>query len=283
MRLATAVLATMTLGLSGSGLAWAQQRPLVTEDPETIGAGRVLLELGMEYGRDQNFPVSGLTGNVWTVPTIGLSFGVSSIAEIQIDGGPYVRMDITKRQDAPLADHVTATGTVTDGVDDLVVGMKLRLTSETDTRPGIGLRLATKLPNSNSEAGLEPDTMDFYATLLGGKTRGSRRYVFNLGLGIFSDPTVGDRQSDLLLYGASFAQALGRGVELVAEANGRLRFTGGEPDPGGENRTLLRGGARYTFGPGRIDGALLVGATNNEPAVGFTIGYTHVFDAFNVP
>ncbi len=28
--------------------AWAQQRPLVTEDPETIGAGNVLIEGGVD-------------------------------------------------------------------------------------------------------------------------------------------------------------------------------------------------------------------------------------------
>ena len=36
--------------------AFAQQRPLVTEDPEVVGAGRVLLEGGIDYGRDVLFP-----------------------------------------------------------------------------------------------------------------------------------------------------------------------------------------------------------------------------------
>ena len=33
--------------------ALAQQRPLVTEDPETVGADRVLLEGGMEFDKSQ--------------------------------------------------------------------------------------------------------------------------------------------------------------------------------------------------------------------------------------
>ena len=36
-----------------SGSAHAQQRPLVTEDPETIGAGRILLEGGFSFETDQ--------------------------------------------------------------------------------------------------------------------------------------------------------------------------------------------------------------------------------------
>ena len=31
----------------------AQQRPLATEDPETVGAGRILIEGGVDYAHDQ--------------------------------------------------------------------------------------------------------------------------------------------------------------------------------------------------------------------------------------
>jgi hypothetical protein len=266
-----------------TSIAAAQQRPLVTEDPETIGAGRVLVEFGVDYAKDQHFPVSGLTGDLWTVPNIGFSFGISSIAEIQIDGSPYQRLDITRREEAPLSHRVTATGNSTDGVTNLVIGTKLRLVSETDRRPSIGIRLATALPNSSSESGLEPDVLNFYASVLAGKTTKSTRYVINAGLGIFGDPTVGDRQTDLLIYGLSIAQAIRNGFELVAEGNGRLRLNADDPDPNGENRLVFRGGARYTFGPGRIDAAAIIGATNADPDIGFTIGYTHVFNSFTVP
>ena len=58
----------------------AQQRPLVTEDPEVVGGGRVLLEGGIDYGRDILFPASGLTGDLLRAPLIGVSVGISSIA-----------------------------------------------------------------------------------------------------------------------------------------------------------------------------------------------------------
>src|ERR1700730_9049701 len=75
----------------------AQQRPLVTEDPEPIGAGRVLIEGGLDLQHDYQNPASGLKGNLVTLPTIGLSFGLSSIAEFQIDGGIYNNLSITSR------------------------------------------------------------------------------------------------------------------------------------------------------------------------------------------
>jgi hypothetical protein len=279
----TRLLLAIAACLSITGIAAAQQRPLVTEDPETIGTGRVLVEFGVDHTKDQRFPVSGLSGNLWTIPNIGFSFGISSIAEIQIDGAPYQRLDITRREEAPLSDRVTSTGRYAEGVSNLVIGTKLRLMSETEKRPGIGIRLATELPNSSSESGLEPDVMNFYASLLAGKTTKSTRYVMNVGLGIFGDPTVGDRQSDLVIYGLSIAQAVRSGFELVAEGNGRVRFSAEDADPNGENRLVFRGGARYTFGPGRIDVAAIVGATNADPDIGFTIGYTHVFNSFTVP
>jgi len=47
----------------------AQQRPLVTEDPEVVGAGLVLIEGGFDYSRDIVYPASGLQGNLLRLPT----------------------------------------------------------------------------------------------------------------------------------------------------------------------------------------------------------------------
>src|SRR6202022_1773502 len=104
----------------------AQQRPLATQDPEPIDSGRVLIEGGIDYGHNQEYPASGLKGNLWRIPSAGVSIGISSIAELQIDGGPYDTLDITERRaDAQLASLVTATGTTTHDVEDLVIGTKI--------------------------------------------------------------------------------------------------------------------------------------------------------------
>ena len=73
----------------------AQQRPLVTEDPQTVGAGQVLIETGVDWMQGVTFPISGLRGDLVSGPTIGLSVGVGPIAEIQIDGSPYRQLRIT--------------------------------------------------------------------------------------------------------------------------------------------------------------------------------------------
>jgi hypothetical protein len=267
-----------------AGPAAAQQRPLLTEDPEPIGAGRVLVEGGLDYALDQIYRVSGLEGNLWRLPTIGVSVGISSIAEIQIDGGLYNRLKITDtNSEAPLASALTVTGTSTHDVEDAVISTKIRLVSEGARRPAVGIRFGTKLPNASNESGLGTDTTDFLISMLGAKTVQSVRVVANLGVAILADPTTGDRQNDVLTYGLSFARAVTQQVEFVGEVNGRKSTRSGGPFPGTESRTLLKIGTRYTRGALRLDGGLFVGMTSNDPTLGFTTGFTYVFNAFTLP
>ena len=42
--------------------AFAQSRPLATEDPEVVGPGQLLFEAGIDYGQDMFYPASGLRG-----------------------------------------------------------------------------------------------------------------------------------------------------------------------------------------------------------------------------
>jgi len=262
---------------------YAQQRPLVTEDPETIGSGRVLTELGFDYGRDISYPASGLEGNLLRLPLVGVSVGVSSIAEIQIDGGLYNRLSIAERNPAALSDMVTATGDSTSSVEDWSIGMKVRLLSETARRPAFGFRFSTKLPNASNESGLGLDTTDFLASILAAKTVQSVRTVVNVGLGILGDPTRGDRQNDVLTYGFSLARALTDAAEVVGEINGHIDTAEGAPPPGTGSRGQVRVGARYTVGGWRGDAAILVGVTSRDPGIGFAAGFTYVFDAFTIP
>lgn len=266
-----------------SRAAAAQQRPLTTEDPEPIGAGRILIEGGIEAAHNQQYPVSGLKGNLWRVPTVGISIGISSIAEFQIDGGLYDKLSINERRDAPLSNLLTVTGTSTHDVSDTVVATKIRVLAESAGRPAIGVRFATKLPNASNESGLGLDTTDFYMSVLGAKTVQSIRVVGNFGFAILADPTSGNRQNDVLTYGLSFARAVTQQAEVVGEVNGRVSTRSGEAFPGTESRGILKLGARYTRGLVRLDAGTYFGLTTVDPTIGFTVGFTYVFSAFTIP
>jgi hypothetical protein len=282
MTRATVTWMVCAAALLAAAPAMAQQRPLVTEDPEVVGAGSVLIEGGFDYGRDVLYPASGLKGNLLRVPLLGVSLGLSSIAELQIDGGFYNRLSITNRIDAPLAVMMNFTGNSTHDVEDIVIATKIRIVSEAPSHPAFGLRFATKLPNASNESGLGLDTTDFHAQLLVGKTVQSIRIVGNVGLGILSDPTRGDNQNDVLDYGVSVARAVKEGIEVVGEINGRASTRSGTPPAGTESRATMRIGGRITRGTVRLDAGILLGMTSEDPSFGFTAGATYIFKGFTV-
>src|SRR4029077_7992330 len=113
-------------------------------------------------------------------------------------------------------------------VSNAVIAMKIRLLSETPSRPAFGIRFATKLPNASSEKGIDLDTTDFYSSILIAKTVQSVRVVGNIGAGILSDPVIGHHQNDVFTYGLSFARAMTQAAELVGEINGRISTRSGE-------------------------------------------------------
>jgi hypothetical protein len=158
------------------------------------------------------------------------------------------------------------------------------LFTEGATRPAVGLRFATRLPNVSNESGLGHDMTDFFASLLVAKTIQSIRVVGNGGVAILGDPTADvPEQNDLLTFGLSVARALTTATEVVGEVNGRLNLANGDPDPGAENRATVRLGGRYTRGSVRIDAAVLFGLTSPDPQIGATAGFTWVVNAFQVP
>lgn len=258
--------------------AFAQQRPLVTEDPEPVGEGRVLVESGVDVLKGIRYPVSGLEGNLLRLPTVGVSFGLGKSAELQIDGGFYDRLSITKQFAAPLASLLALTGTQTHDVSDIVVATKVKVVGETESRPALAFRFATKLPNASNEAGLGLDTTDFFTSLLVAKNIQALRLVGNVGFAILGDPTDGNRQNDVLTYGVSFARAMTAKTEVVGEVNGRQNTRSAGAYPGTESRSTLRLGARFTASSLRFDGGLLVGLTSDGPKAGATAGLTYVFN-----
>jgi len=283
MKRSVVSLAVLFVCLAVSRVASAQQRPLVTEDPETIGAGLILLEGGFDKQFQVSYPASGLEGDLLRLPTLGVSFGISSIAELQLDGGLYNRLNVTSREPAPLSHLLNFSGTSTHDVEDITIATKIRLLTETPGRPSVGVRFATRLPNASNESGLGLDTTDFYASVLFGKTVQSIRFVGNAGLGILPDPVEGNRQNDVLTYGASIARAVRQGLEIVGEINGRLDTREGDPPVGTDSRGALRFGGRFTRGTVRVDAGLIVGLTSRDPSVGFTAGATWVFKGFTIP
>jgi hypothetical protein len=156
------------------------------------------------------------------------------------------------------------------------------LLSETARRPAIGSWFSTRLPNAGNESGLGKDVQDFASAITIGKTVQSIRVVANLGMAMIGNPLRAAAQDDLLIYSLSVARAISPRGEFVGEFVGRANFAN-IVTPGAEDRGLLRFGTRYTVGPVRVDGGLVLGLTNRDPEIGLSAGFTWVFNAFHVP
>lgn len=277
------MVAVLVLGVMGPCLVWspavAQQRPALTEDPQPIPEGKMLLEMGVDHAWNQTFPVSGLEGKLLRAPLLGISIALGRIAELQVDGISLSRLSISRRFEAPLSDLVTARGDRTSSVDDFVVGTKVRLLSETASRPAIGLRFATRLPNAGNEKGIGLDTMDFFQDVLIGKSFGKTRFIGRFGVAFLSDPTRGDRQNDVFTYGFSVVQDL-RSVSLVLDANGHVSTRPSVPPPGTQTRGTATFGFRYSRGALRFDAGFYSGLTSDDGRTGLTGGLTWTFDNF---
>jgi hypothetical protein len=258
--------------------SYAQQRPLITEDPETIGAGRVLLEGGVEFDADQENEAYGIEGDIAHIATFGASVGISPSAEIQLDGGLIQRLTVSERvPNAPLfLTTPLVAGDRSSGFEDLVVATKLRFASETEARPAFGARFGVKLPTADPDKGIGLGTTDFFVTALIAKTVQSVRTVGNVSLIFLGNPESAQDPASALGFGISVARAITNEFEVVGELNGRLSPFQDVVPAGLESRGVFRLAGRYTYSMLRLDFGLLAGLTNRDPSFGISAGATYV-------
>ena len=269
---AAAAAALVTGLLLPAGALSPQTLSHPTADPEPVPHRILAVEAGAEGGQGAAFPLSGLAGDLLRAPLLGFRYGVGGIVEIQLIGG-YQALFIDARREAPFDGKVEVDGDVARDFVDPLVATKIRLLEETESRPAVGLRFATRLPAAGNESGLGNDTMDFLYWLLAGKTWGRTRLLANVGLGVLSLPTTGDVQNDVVLYGAAVERSVGRRWTLFAEASGRTDRRGEAP-PGTDDAGQARLGGRWARDTIAIAAALAVGLHEPDPDLAATVGVT---------
>jgi len=277
------ILFALLLGTTTSALA--QQRPLATEDPETIGAGRVLLEGGVSFDKGQKNFANGIEGDITHIGTLGISIGAGAIAELQIDGGFYQNLDVNRRFGPAPLDYTTLLlpGDSEASLEDLVVATKVRVASETASRPALGVRLGAKLPAAEPDKGIGLGTTDVFASFLIAKTVRSVRTVGNVGVVVLGDPQDAQDPLSALTFGASIARALTNEFEMVGEFNGRLPPFAEFTPAGLESRGVFRLAGRYTYRMLRLDIGILAGFTERDPSFGISAGATYVISGRATP
>src|ERR1041385_8254826 len=84
-RFLSKALQTICLIVAMTVAAFAQQRPLITEDVDIIKPGVIRIESGFEFLQNMKFPLSGLRGDLTKLADTRLSFGLAPNVEFQIE------------------------------------------------------------------------------------------------------------------------------------------------------------------------------------------------------
>ena len=149
----------VVLCLGAAAPALAQQRPLVTEDPETVGAGNILLEGGFDCSRTSPIRRPGSRGDLLRV--------AHARRQLRLQLDPRTadrRRPLQPPEHRPSRARRRCRRRSTSPAS----GRRRSRTSSSRPRSGwsprrpavraLGVRLATKLPTASNESGLGLDT-----------------------------------------------------------------------------------------------------------------------------
>lgn len=273
--------AAMFLGTIFCFSAQAQQRPLVTEDVETVKPGSARLEFGFDFQQDKNFTLSGLNGDLTRFGVVSITFGLSPNVEVE-SGGVIQNFLSINRQFRPSAVplQLSQATNSTHDAGDFYLATKIKLRRESKRLPSVGFRFGAELPNSNQSRGIGLNQINFFATTLVGKNFGKRLRVFgNLGLGILTAPLDRFTQNDVLLYGLAASYQYNDRVTLAGEVNGRYN-TRNQAPIGTESEGAARLGARIRAAGLMWDIAGIKGLNKNSSRSGISFGVTYEANLF---
>lgn len=264
----------MMVGLL-AGVGRGQQRPLVTEDVDTVAPGSVRLEIGFDMQQNRNFPLSGLNGDLSRFGVVALAFGIAPNVEVEAGGVVQNYLSINRQyRSAAIPLRLTSATNSTHDTGDFYLATKIRLRQETRRSPSLGFRFGAELPNSNQERGIGVNQNNFFATAIAGKSLGRLRVYGNLGIGILTAPVELFAQNDVLLYGIAATWRWTDRLTLGGELQGRYNTRKNAPR-GTESDGMARFGARIRAAGLTWDIAGLRGLHRDSSRSGVSLGVTY--------
>jgi len=258
--------------------AVAQQRPLITEDVDIIPPGSIRIEAGIDFMQGAKYTVSGIRGDLTRVGVVGVTFGMSSNVEFQIEGVAQNYVSINSRGPSTIPLDIAPGANSTNDIGDFRLAAKFKLRNETRRGPSLGFRFGVELPNSNQARGIGLNQTNAFGSILIGKKFGQdgRFNTFgNLGIAILTAPTELFTQNDVLTYGVAGIFRVNQRFSIAGEVNGRANTRPGNGPPGTESQAEARLGMQVRASGLRFDFAGIKGLTNFSPNSGFTIGVTY--------
>lgn len=260
--------------------AFAQQRPLLTEDVDTIPEGSFEIAAGVDFFQNAKFPLSGLKGDLTRVGDIRIRTGFAPNVEFQIEGVMQNFLAINSASATPPI-PLTLNGNSTNDTGDFTLSTKIKLRNETAILPAVGFKFGFQMPNSNQARGIGTNQINVFGKFLVqkkfGKQKGkdARANVFgNIGIGIMTSPLELFSQNDVLLYGLAGVFRVNDRINIVSEVTGRANTRSVAP-VGTESIGQFRVGTQIKASGLRFDTAAVFGLTKYSPRSGIIFGVTY--------
>jgi hypothetical protein len=241
--------------LAGGARAWAQTRPLATEEASTAAAGTVVLEVGASAITSEPNFLTGASRDRWDAPELRLVYSPAGNVELDVEWTGRVGA----RGDPDFGD-------VSD-YGDVALRAKVRVAGRAGGTDAVGLRFGVILPQTSFGNGLGPNALRTSAQVLVSKAMGGATLHLDAGVAILDEPLRAHEQRDLFAYGAAVTWPLAP-ITLVGEVAGLA----GRGSPGADARSEARAGARLGGGRLRGDVALRRGLSRAAGEWGMTAG-----------
>lgn len=268
-----------------SATAFAQQRPLITDDIDITPAGAVEIGAGVDFFQNAKFPLSGLKGDLTRVGDIRLRQGFAPNVELQVEG--VLQNFLAINSQSPSHIPLNITGNSTNDFDDFTISAKVKLLNEKGALPAVGLKFGYQMPNTDQAKGIGTNQINIFTKVIVQKRFGKRQgrtalanVYGNLGLGIMNAPLANFTQNDVLLYGLAGIFRLTDRINIATEVNGRLNTRSGDAPIGTESIGQYRIGAQIRASGLRFDTAAIFGLTKHSPRTGVTFGVTYESPVF---
>ncbi len=202
----------------------AQQHPLPIEPASLLEAGHAQIDFGAAYFHNQDYPLSGLSGNLIKLGNLRFCISLSQYVELQTDGTLLNLLDIKERKPA-FNSSVATTNNPTGDIGDFSLWTKFGILPEYKTGIGFSIKFGIQLPNASNESGLGIDEMNFFSSFLIEK-HFAGLWTANVGLGILSDPTKTGAQHDVCMYGFAYTFPIASSTFLTIQRTGRTGHSG---------------------------------------------------------
>lgn len=264
-----------------SSSVFAQQRPLITEDVDIVPEGAARFSVGVDFVQNAEFPLSGLKGDLTRVGVINASVGFAPNVSFEIEGTLRNFLAVGSAQTpAPIALNPITNST--SDIGDFTLSTKIKLRSETEKLPAVGIKFGFQLPNSNQARGIGTNQINVFGKVLlqkkfgARKGRDARANIFgNIGIGILTAPLERFTQNDVLLYGLAGIFRVNDRINIASEINGRASARSGNAPLGTESQSEFRIGAQIKASDLRFDAAAIIGLTKYSPRSGVVFGVTY--------